>query len=131
MYFVGITAKSKMSDSEEDGVGISPFEEQPQKAAKRKRDKDSTSNVANAKKRRKSRKPKDVEDDALDANLGINHAIARMDSRLMADHVAQRTRRFQTELSTLEMEDSHIPGKCGESYFQKAEAYLEMQRRLL
>ena len=57
------------------------------------------------------KKPKDVDDEALDAELGVNHSIAHMDARLVADHVAQRTARFKPELSIEEREDWHIPGE--------------------
>lgn len=61
-------------------------------------------------KRRKLKKPKDIDDAALDAELGVNLAVARMDGGLLADHLAQRTRRFRPELSLVEMEDLHLPG---------------------
>ena len=35
-----------------------------------------------------------------------------MDSRLMADHIAQRTKRFQPDLSMVEAEDIHVPEKA-------------------
>ena len=78
----------------------------PTKTSKRKRDADGKKSA----KRRKLKKPKDVEDDALDAELGVNHALGHMDSSLMADHIAQRTRRFRPKLSVVEIEDFHIPG---------------------
>lgn len=107
----------KMSHSDEDGIGIPLFEELPRstsnnsKAAKKRNfDDDSESNIQKAKKRKRSKKPKDVDDAALDTEIGVNRAIAQMDSRLLADHIAQRTRRFRPELSTMEIEDSYIPG---------------------
>jgi hypothetical protein len=42
--------------------------------------------------------------------LGINSAIARMDNQLMADHLAQKTIRFGTELSSIELADLTISG---------------------
>jgi len=101
-----------MSDSEDDaGVPlVEPLSDSdapaPTKANKRKRDADGKKSA----KRRKLKKPKDVEDDALDAELGVNHAIGHMDNSLMADHIAQRTRRFRPKLSVVEVEDFHIPG---------------------
>lgn len=74
---------------------------------KRKRDAEEKKSA----KRRKLKKPKDVDDEALDSELGVNHAVAHMDSRLMADHLAQRTRRFQPDLSLVEVEERYIPGK--------------------
>lgn len=41
---------------------------------------------------------------------GINHVISDMDSELLADYVAQRTRKFETQLSHVELEDKYIPG---------------------
>ncbi|KAF2208249.1 hypothetical protein CERZMDRAFT_114759 [Cercospora zeae-maydis SCOH1-5] len=52
-----------------------------------------------------SRKPQDIDDSALDVDKGINTAIAQMDSQLMADYLAQRTKRFQPDLSLVEAED--------------------------
>ena len=43
--------------------------------------------------------------------LGINTAISKMDTRLLADYVAQRTKRFGDDLSVVELEDLYIPGK--------------------
>lgn len=101
-----------MSDSE-DQAGIPLIEglsESDTPAAptsnKRKRDAEGKKSA----KRRKLKKPKDVEDEALDVDLGVNHAIAHMDSRLMTDHIAQRVRRFQPELSLVEVEERYLPG---------------------
>ncbi|KAL8896485.1 MAG: hypothetical protein Q9192_003078 [Flavoplaca navasiana] len=41
--------------------------------------------------------------------LGINTAISKMDTRLLADYVAQRTKRFGDDLSVVELEDLYIP----------------------
>lgn len=37
-------------------------------------------------------------------------AIAGLSSQLLADHVAQRTKRFAPELSAVELQDRYIPG---------------------
>ncbi|RFU28134.1 hypothetical protein B7463_g8191, partial [Scytalidium lignicola] len=42
---------------------------------------------------------------------GINNAIAAMDNQLLADYVAQQTRRFEDQLSSVELEDKYIPAK--------------------
>lgn len=106
-----------MSESE-DGQGgvplienISPSPSPEMTSTKRKREDDSkpTSKRA-AKKQKQTKKPKDIDDEALDVEAGVNHAIAHMDSKLMADHVAQRTRRHQPDLSMVEIEDLYIPG---------------------
>lgn len=116
-----------MSDSDEEAIGIPLFEDlsqsasrNPKAAKKRKLEDDSVSNVQKAKKRKRSKKPKDVDDAALDTELGVNRAIAQMDSKLLADHIAQRTRMFRPELSTMEIEDSYIPGTCGWFDLQRA-----------
>ena len=102
-----------MSDSDEERTGVPLFESlsdsalPPPSSAKRKRNED---DKKSSKKRRKLKKPKDVDDEALDSELGINHAIAHLDARLMADHIAQRTKRFRPELSLVELEDTYIPG---------------------
>ncbi|KAK5111927.1 hypothetical protein LTR62_004659 [Meristemomyces frigidus] len=112
-----------MSDSE-DTLGGVPLVEAvsdsgtppPQSANKRKRseeDANPTSKRAGKKQKQKqTKKPKDVDNDALDTDLGINHAIAHMDSKLLADHLAQRTKRFQPSLSSVEAEDLQIPDQA-------------------
>lgn len=46
----------------------------------------------------------------LDLDNNINVAIGRMDTHLLADYVAQHTKRFQTGLSAVELKGLHIPG---------------------
>ncbi|KAI5249501.1 hypothetical protein E4T43_00920 [Aureobasidium subglaciale] len=116
-----------MSDTEEGGVGIpllEPFSPsaspEPQTSGSKRKREDGDEDEApatqtkaakrkKAKNAKKAKQPKDIEEDALDLELGVNHAIAHMDSQLLADHVAQRTKRFHTELSVMELEDMHIP----------------------
>ena len=107
-----------MSDSDgiQEGVPLfeafsrTPSPEPPKPTKKRKQDAPPKTDEKTSAKRRKLKKPKDVEDDALDDELGLNHAIGHMESKLMADHIAQRTKRFRPELSLVEAEDCHIPG---------------------
>lgn len=84
---------------------------QPQKKRKRSSAVDDEAKKAAKKARRKAKKPKDIDETELDTDLGINHAIGKMSSSLMADHIAQRTRRFRPELSLVEAEDGRIPGE--------------------
>lgn len=105
-----------MSDSEDQGAGVpllEPLSPSPelQTSGKRKRNADGKPESKRAAKRKKTKKPKDIEDDALDVEAGLNHAIAQMDSQLMADHIAQRTGRFQSDLSTMELDELRIPGR--------------------
>ncbi|KAK8185317.1 U3-containing 90S pre-ribosomal complex subunit-domain containing protein [Phyllosticta capitalensis] len=59
-----------------------------------------------------NKKPKDVDDEDLDEAKGLNRSIGRMDSRLLADYMAQRTRRFEPDLSMVELEDRYVPEKA-------------------
>ena len=80
---------------------------------KRKRGADferSAKRTAKTAKKPKSRKAKVDEDNEIDPEAGINKAFAHMDSQLLADYVAQRTRKHETNLSFVELEDKYIPG---------------------
>ncbi|KAI7097891.1 hypothetical protein KC352_g38498, partial [Hortaea werneckii] len=76
-----------MSQEDEDKVGEPLIEElsdgEPdtaQNSSKRKREDDAKPQSKRAaKKRKQTKKPKDVDDDALDTEQGVNHAIAHMD----------------------------------------------------
>lgn len=59
-----------------------------------------------------SRKKKKLrQDDAdLDAEAGLNLGFARMDGQLLADYIAQKTTRFGTDLSPVELSDLYISG---------------------
>lgn len=108
-----------MVDSDDDQGGIPLIEdissdEHERSPKKRKRDTeaDAEDKKAARKKKRTKKKPQDVDDELLDASLGINRAIGHMDSRLIVDHVAQRVKRFQPDLSLVEAEDLYLPGMC-------------------
>ena len=64
-----------------------------------------------AKKKRRKVKPKFEDDGLIDLEIGVNGAIAKMDSQLMADHLAQKTSRFGTDLSSVELSDLSISGR--------------------
>lgn len=83
----------------------------PGVSRKRKRVAKSSDTVEKTVKRKKKRKADAAEDGDLDIELGLNNAIGRMDSQLVADYVAQRTKRFSGDLSLVELEDRHIPGR--------------------
>lgn len=111
-----------MSDAEShrDGVPlIEDLSDAPEphktKTSKRKRvtggDDDVEDKKVARRRKRTKKKPQDVHAEALDSALGVNLAIAHLDSRLMADHIAQRTRRFHPDLSLVEAEDMHISGR--------------------
>ena len=117
-YENGPTAfKLTMAEHDEDQSGVPLIEgfsesgsQTPPPPAKRKREIEPKAASKKSAKRRKTKKPRDVDDEALDVEMGVNHAIAHMDSNLTADHIAQRTRRFRPELSVVEGEDSYVPG---------------------
>lgn len=107
-----------MSDSE-DQVGVPLLDDAsssasppPDAAGKRKREDDAPTLSKRALKRQKMKKPKDTGDATLDMERGINPAIGYMDSKLMADHIAQRTKRFRPDVSLVEAEDLHIPERA-------------------
>ncbi|KAH8802779.1 U3-containing 90S pre-ribosomal complex subunit-domain containing protein [Xylogone sp. PMI_703] len=59
----------------------------------------------------KKQKPVTVKEEQL-KEFGINNAIASMDNQLLADYVAQQTRRFEDQLSSIELEDKYISSKA-------------------
>jgi len=68
-----------------------------------------------AAKKAKSKKIKAIEEDELDIEAGINKAFSHMDSQLLADYVAQRTRKYESDLSSIELEDKFLPGTALET----------------
>jgi protein CMS1 len=68
--------------------------------------------VDSSEKKKKKRKRVHEEDEDLDVSVGLNRAIGRMDSQLLADHMAQKTARFGTELSSVELSDLYTSGNA-------------------
>jgi len=59
--------------------------------------------------KKKKRKSGFEEDEALfDMEAGVNKAIALMDSQLLADHIAQKTTRFNSDKTAIELADLYI-----------------------
>lgn len=85
----------------------------PRKSQKNKRKRgteDKESEVEDLAKKPKTKKQKQqYEDENLDMELGVNKGFAQMDSQLLADYLNQKTRQFNTDLSSVELEDRHIP----------------------
>jgi protein CMS1 len=77
---------------------------------KRKRGVDLEQGAKKAAKKSKSKKGKAEENDEIDTEAGINKAFSHMDNQLLADYVAQRTRKYESDLSLVELEDKYIPG---------------------
>lgn len=114
--------KSIMSNSSGSSLSPSPRKpnspqpDLPHKIGKRKRTVDEEDHENVVKKpvqRKKTKNAKPDEDEDLDLERGLNLAIGKLESRLLADYVAQRTKRFSPELSLVELEDRHIPGTSG------------------
>ncbi len=84
----------------------------PSQLVKRKRDGGEHDHlpVKKAAKKKKSESSKSGGDEYLDLEQGLNTAIGNLDSRLLADYVAQREKRFGQDLSMVELEDRLIPG---------------------
>lgn len=95
---------------------ISPASPQPTKHARNDDDEDGPEvpEVRPVKKAKRRKARPGIQDQDLDLDLerGLNLAIGKMNRGLLADYIAQRTKRFRSELSTVELEDLHIPGKC-------------------
>lgn len=77
----------------------------PERTAKKRR----TPEDGGVKKKRKKQVREDEED--LDIEAGLNRSFERMDSQLVADHMAQKTSRFGTDLSSVELSDLYISGE--------------------
>jgi protein CMS1 len=77
---------------------------------KRKRDRDEGHPPKKAAKKTKGNKAKNTKDDDLDVESRINNAFSHMDNQLLADYMAQRTRKYESDLSTIELEDKYLPG---------------------
>jgi protein CMS1 len=84
---------------------------------KRKRGVDGEKKNANGLKKPKfKQKTTEEEEDGLDLSLRINKAFAHMDNHLLADYVANLTRKFESDLSSVELDDRYIPGSPSLSF---------------
>lgn len=103
----------RLSASPEPESAPKPQSKRAQKN-KRKRaaeDKPEPSAEELAKKPKTKKQKQQYEDENLDMELGVNKGFAQMDSQLLADYVDQKTRQFEKELSSVELEDRHIAGR--------------------
>ena len=66
--------------------------------------------VVNSVQSKRSKKFRPDEDCDLDLSRGLNLAIAKLDNRLSADYVNNRTKRLFPDLSLVELEDRYISG---------------------
>ena len=91
---------------------LSPLPNAKRKQTEREDKDDVAANKAAKRKRaKKAKKAKYSNNEDLDQQSGLNLAIGRFDNRLLADHIAQRTKRFSPNSSIVELEDLHIPGE--------------------
>ena len=72
--------------------------------------------VINRGKRKRSIGSKSNEDVSLDLDQHLNLAIAKLDSRLIADYIAKQTKRFAPDLSLVELEERYISGMSHENF---------------
>ena len=42
---------------------------------------------------------------------GINPSFAQLDGQLLCDHIARKSKRFESDLSLLELEERRLPGQ--------------------
>ncbi|KAI9740126.1 MAG: hypothetical protein M1818_004877 [Claussenomyces sp. TS43310] len=56
-----------------------------------------------------SKRRKIMNNGNLDSENSINNAFSSMDGQLLADYLAQRTKKFESDLSSVELEDKYIP----------------------
>lgn len=48
----------------------------------------------------------------IDEENHINPALGKMDVSLLADFISRQTKKFELELSVVELEDRRVPGEC-------------------
>jgi len=75
----------------------------------RKRNRDEEEVGPKSSKRKKKARRKISAEDIFDEELGVNTAIGQMDSQLLVDHIAKRTKKFESNVSAVEMENRYIP----------------------
>ncbi|KAI3399444.1 hypothetical protein diail_6920 [Diaporthe ilicicola] len=85
---------------------VAPAPSAASKAKSKKRKAQDDSQPAGAKKQKASKH--DEDEGLLDLEAGVNTAFVRMDPQLLADHVARQTKRFGTDLSSVELSDLYI-----------------------
>lgn len=83
--------------------------------SKKRKSRDASGDVDGAAKKKRKRQSKKkaagVDEEDLDVEFGVNRSFERMDSQLLADYIAQKTARFGTDLSTVELSDLYLSGE--------------------
>lgn len=88
-------------------------------AKKRKRNKDKYNKNKDKKKNKQKQKPKqrpkqkpeEVVVKEREGKDGIDESISKMDGRLLADHVMQKAKRHNKDLTAVELNDLSVPGE--------------------
>ena len=78
----------------------------------RKRNRDDEEAGTKSSKRKKKARHKITAEEIFDEELGVNTVIGQMDSQLLVDYVAKRTKKFEPNISAVEMEDRYIPTRA-------------------
>jgi len=91
-------------------LSATPQAETPKSASNKRKRGASEQVPKKAAKKTKSKKAKLTAEDELDIEAGLNNAFSHMDNQLLADYMAKRTRKFESDLSSIELEDKFIPG---------------------
>lgn len=76
----------------------------------RKRSSQEDGSGGSSKRKRRRGAAPEGENEDLDVQAGVNKAFERMDGQLIADHLAQKARRFGTDLSAIELSDLYVSG---------------------
>ena len=99
----------RLSASPQPETAPKPQSKRSQKKRKRSgEDKPEPSAEDLAKKPKTKKQKQQYEDENLDMELGINKGFATMDSQLLADYVEAKTRNYEKDLSSVELEDKRI-----------------------
>jgi len=87
----------------------------PSKKRKRSEKPPATANktpMAKKAKTKKTPKASADENEDLDLENNLNLAISKMDPQLLCDYTASKTRKFETDLSAIELADKYIPASA-------------------
>ena len=67
-------------------------------------------NESSSKKRKRTRPSQEEIYEDVDESKHLNLAFAKLDPNLLADHVAKKQRRFDSDATNLELEERRLPG---------------------
>ena len=93
-----------MSIEDEVWEGLSPL-------PKRKREVEEGRLPSSPRKIKRKKKKSRGQDNEIDAENHLDLSISRLDPQLLADLIAKQTKRFEPQLSLIELEERRIPSK--------------------